>query len=127
MTVLVKFQIEMGFFIELQGNFKIVDDVMSTIIWFWYRSVRRSRPKKKNKKKNKTKQKRKQIQKQNKNVHARERWKNARIVSMNPAKKKIITPYVVTVREIRNVSSFQSVSPAFRDSKNEMWPRRTNW
>ena len=32
MTVLVKFQIEIRFFIELHGIQKIVDDVMSTII-----------------------------------------------------------------------------------------------
>ena len=31
--VLGKFQIEMRFSIELHGEFKIVDDVMSTIIW----------------------------------------------------------------------------------------------
>ena len=33
MIVLVKFQIEIRFSIELHGEFKIVDDVMSTIVW----------------------------------------------------------------------------------------------
>ena len=33
MTVLVKFQIEIRFYIGLHGEFKIVDDVMSTIVW----------------------------------------------------------------------------------------------
>ena len=33
MTVLVKFQIEIRFSIWIAREFKIVDDVMSTIIW----------------------------------------------------------------------------------------------
>ena len=36
MTVLVKFQIEIRFSIELHGNSKIVDDVMSTVVCWTY-------------------------------------------------------------------------------------------
>ena len=51
MTVLVEFHIEIRFFIELHGNFhwifhwharefKIVDYVMSSIIWIWESNIK---------------------------------------------------------------------------------------